>query len=433
MNHELQRAYRRTLAITNVPRHQREWYFRWVRRFENHLPEKTLQARGLEDAEGFLAVLRVRPGFEEWQVAQAAEAIRLFYLRTLGEQWARTWAVPPGAGSKPAADSPAETGGPPGDHRETLGRLKSSLKRRQYSERTEQAYLYWVRRYFAFHRFNLEKAQRSEGVRSFLEHLVVRLGMAAGSQKQALNAIAYLFGEVLGLPLGDLGDFARSKKPKHLPVVLSRDETRRLLGALEGVYSLAAGLMYGGGLRLMESVRLRVKDVDFDLGQIVLRDAKGKKDRVTILPERYRDGLRGQLETVRALHRRDLERNYSGASFWPALARKYPNAPREWIWQFVFPAGRLTVEPVSGRTFRHHLHETALQRAVKAGAARASIPKRVTCHTLRHSFATHLIEGGYDIRTVQELLGHSDVSTTMIYTHVLNRPGLAVRSPADQG
>jgi integron integrase len=433
MNQELQRAYRRTLAITNMPGHRREWYFKWVRRFENHVPEKALSARGREDVEGFLASLRARPYFEEWQLAQAAEALRLFYYRTLGEQWARTWAVPSRGGSRPAASPAGEMSRPPRDHREALGRLKISLKRRQYSDRTEQAYLYWVRRYFAFHRFSLEGALRPEGVRSFLEHLVVRLGMAAGSQKQALNAIAYLFGEVLGLPLGDLGDFARSKKAKHLPVVMSRDEVRRLLGRLDGVYSLVAGLMYGGGLRLMETVRLRVKDVDFDLGQIVVRDAKGKKDRVTILPERYRDRLRRHLETVRAVHGRDLERDYAGASIWPALARKYPKAPREWIWQFVFPAGRLAVEPGSGRVFRHHLHETALQRAVKAGAARAGIAKRVTCHSLRHSFATHLIEAGYDIRTVQELLGHSDVSTTMIYTHVLNRPGLAVKSPADSG
>ena len=216
------------------------------------------------------------------------------------------------------------------------------------------------------------------------------------------------------------------------PVVLSRGEVEMVLRNLRGMYALIGGLLYGGGMRLMETVRLRVKDVDFDRGQIVIRDGKGAKDRLTVLPDRIRPSLEKHLVRTKVVHDRDLERGHGAATFWPALTRKFPETPKKWGWQFVFPASRLTVEAGTGQVMRHHIHHTAVQSSVREAARRAGLAKHVTCHTLRHSFATHLLESGSDIRTVQELLGHSDVSTTMVYTHVLNRPGLSVRSPLDR-
>ncbi len=255
--------------------------------------------------------------------------------------------------------------------------------------------------------------------------------VSASTQAQALNALSFYFNQVAGTGLGDLGDFEKSRRTRRLPVVLTRKEVMHLLEAMDDRHRLMAGLLYGGGLRLMELVRLRVKDLDLERRQILVRDGKGRKDRITVLPERYCEPLSAQLEHVREVHAQDLERGYVGATFWLTLARKYPNAPREWPWQYVFPASRLCVDPESGKTLRHHLDESGLQRTVKAAARRAGLPRPANCHTLRHSFATHLLESGADIRTVQELMGHADVSTTMVYTHVLNRPGVAVRSPAD--
>ena len=305
-----------------------------------------------------------------------------------------------------------------------------AIRCRGYSARTEQSYGYWVDRFLAFCRDG-GVGQDADAVRAFLERQVVAEGMSPSTQGQGLNALVFYFKHVVGTPFGDLGEFQRSKRPRKLPVVLSREEVRRLLDAVETAYRLPVAFMYGGGLRLMEALRLRMKDVDLERRQIAIRDGKGQKDRVTVLPERWRDRISTHFVEVRKILARDLELGYAGTTFWPALERKCPGAPREWAWQYVFPASRLCIDPSTGKTRRHHLHETVLQRAVRFAARKADIAKPVGCHTLRHCFATHLLESGADIRTVQELLGHSDVSATMIYTYVLNRPGLAVRSPED--
>jgi integron integrase len=299
-----------------------------------------------------------------------------------------------------------------------------------YSFSTERAYSAWVVRFLSFCAARFSEPGAGS-VHAFLEHLALARNVSAATQGQALNALVFFFQHVLGHPLGTIPDFPRARGRRRLPTVLSREEVARLLSRLSGVHALMAGLLYGSGLRLMECLRLRVKDLDFDRRQVLVREGKGGKDRVTVLPERFREPLRKHLADVRARDEQDRDRGFGEVHLPPALERKYPGAPRDWAWQWVFPAGRLSVDPRSGKVRRYHVHESALQKAVKKAARDAGIAKRVTCHTLRHSFATHLLESGYDIRTVQEMLGHSDVSTTMIYTHVLNRPGLAVKSPAD--
>jgi len=312
-----------------------------------------------------------------------------------------------------------------------LDRVRDAIRLKHYSIRTETAYVDWIRRYILFHDKRHPNDMGAPEVEAFLTHLAVHEHVAASTQNQAYSALLFLYREVLHQDLGPINAL-RAQKPKRLPTVLTKDEVQRVLSHLSGTHQLMAQLLYGSGLRLMECLRLRVKDLDFDYHTITVRDGKGEKDRVTILPESLIAPLQEHLQHVRRLHQEDLAQGY-GAVYLPyALERKYPNAGREWIWQYVFPSDRLSVDPRSASVRRHHVDESGLQRAVREAARRAGIHKRVTPHTLRHSFATHLLEAGYDIRTVQELLGHKDVKTTMIYTHVLQRGGLAVRSPLDQ-
>lgn len=322
---------------------------------------------------------------------------------------------------------------PDADPERTLtNQLIAEIRRRAYSIRTEHAYVQWFHRYARFHGDRDPRELDAGHVQDYLNHLALHRQVSAKTQSQALCALVFFYRQVLGRDLGQFSELVPARKPRHLPAVLSREETTRLLAAIgHQLFGLMAGLMYGTGMRLMECVRLRVLDVDFEYAKIVVRDGKGGKDRVVPLPRRYREALQAQIAAVESLHRLDLDAGHGEVFLPDALARKYPNAPRELRWQYVFPSARVTADPRSRKVRRHHLHETALQRAIKDAAARAGIRKRVTSHTLRHSFATHLLEAGYDIRTVQELLGHADVSTTMIYTHVLNRPGVSVTSPAD--
>jgi integron integrase len=311
-----------------------------------------------------------------------------------------------------------------------LDRVRDAIRLKHYSIRTEQSYVNWIKRYIFFHNVRHPDQMGAAEVEAFLTHLAVNENVAASTQNQALSALLFLYREVLKKDLGPI-DALRAKKPKRMPTVLTKEEVRRVLGELSGTHQLTAKLLYGSGLRLMECLRLRVKDLDFARCQILVRDGKGEKDRVTMLPQSVVVPLQDHLRSVKRTHEEDLAKGYGGVYLPYALERKYPNAEREWIWQYVFPANRLSVDPRSGIVRRHHVHESSLQKAMRAAARATGIPKRVSPHTFRHSFATHLLEAHYDIRTVQELLGHKDVKTTMIYTHVLNRGGLAVRSPLD--
>ncbi len=312
-----------------------------------------------------------------------------------------------------------------------LDRVRDKIRLKHYSLRTEQAYLDWIKRFILHHGKRHPGDMGAVEVEAFLTHLAVAGKVAASTQNQAKSALLFLYREVLETELPWLDGIERAKAPKRLPVVLTRAEVQAVLSLLSGTHGLIGGLLYGTGLRIMECLRLRVKDVDFARGELLVRDGKGFKDRVTMLPAPTATPLREHLERVRALHARDVAAGV-GPVFLPyALERKYPRAGREWGWQYVFPAAGLAVDPRGGATRRHHVQDQAFQRAMKQAVRDAGLAKPATPHTLRHSFATHLLQSGYDIRTVQELLGHSDVSTTMIYTHVLNRGGRGVVSPLD--
>jgi len=311
-------------------------------------------------------------------------------------------------------------------------RVREAARVRHYSRRTESAYLAWIRRFIFFHGKRHPAEMGAPEITKFLSSLAVEGNVAASTQNQALSALLFLYRDVLEQDLPWLDDVVRAKRPARLPVVLTRDEVRTLLLQMHGVPRLMAMLLYGAGLRLLECAHLRVKDVDFARNQLVVRSGKGDKDRVTMLPAVVKAELTRHLEAVKQQHEMDLRHGAGWVELPSALARKYPNAGREWPWQWVFPATRIYVERATGQRRRHHLHESVLQRAVREALMKAAIPKRASCHTFRHSFATHLLEDGHDIRTVQELLGHRDVNTTMIYTHVLNRGPAGVQSPADR-
>jgi len=318
-------------------------------------------------------------------------------------------------------------------HRPQLGdRARAAMRIRHMSLRTEKAYLGWMRRYYEFHGRRDPADLGAEHVTAFLNALAEERGVAASTQNQALAALLFLYRQVLGQSLPWLDDLVRPKTPDRLPVALTRDEVRSVLAHMTGTPRVMATLLYGSGLRLLECCRLRVKDVDFARSQITVRRGKGEKDRATMLPNVVRNDLTAHLERARGQHERDLVKGAGCVELPGALARKLPSAGREWPWQWVFPATRTYTHPETGQLRRHHLHETVVQQAVRRAASDAAIPKRVTCHTFGHSFATHLLEDGSDIRTVQELLGHKDLATTMIYTHVLNRGPAGVRSPADR-
>ena len=312
-----------------------------------------------------------------------------------------------------------------------LDQMRQAMRVKHYSLQTEKSYISWVRRYIFFHDKRHPREMGDTEVQSFLSDLAVHRRVSASTQNQALNALVFLYKQVLKKELGVI-DAVRARRPKRLPVVLTVQEVQKILSLLSGVNHLMVSLLYGSGLRLMECLRLRVKDIDFTAMHIIVRDGKGFKDRVTILPESVTPELKEHLVRIEVLHEYYLKSGYGDVELPYALQRKYPSAGLEWGWQYVFPAQSVSTDPRSGARRRHHIHESALQRAVKRAVKLSGMAKPVGCHTMRHCFATHLLESGTDIRTVQELLGHKDVKTTMIYTHVMKKPGIDVRSPLDE-
>ncbi|MDY0290860.1 MAG: integron integrase [Desulfuromonadaceae bacterium] len=312
-----------------------------------------------------------------------------------------------------------------------LAQIRESMRVRHYRPRTEETYCQWVRRYILFHQKRHPKEMGEVEINAFLTHLAVKEKVSASTQNQALSAILYLYRHVIGRDVGGLGNVIRARKPKRLPVVMTREEVKSVLDQLSDDKWAMVSLLYGSGLRLMECLRLRVQDLDFSNSEILVRDGKGGKDRRTMLPQSLIPVLQEHLTHVKTIHEKDLTDGWGRVVLPGALERKYPNAPTEWRWQWVFPQVNRWKNKTTGEEGRHHVHETVLQRAVREAVFRAGVVKRVGCHTFRHCFATHLLEAGYDIRTIQELLGHKDVSTTMIYTHVLNKGGKGVQSPMD--
>jgi len=312
-----------------------------------------------------------------------------------------------------------------------LDQVRDAIRLRHLSFRTEEAYVGWVRRFILFHHKRHPKDMGAEEVRAFLSHLTVHAQVAASTQNVALNALLFLYRHVLHQPWPEIGSIVHVKRPRRIPTVFAPEEVMAVLGQLHGTSSLMANLLYGAGLRLMECLRLRVKDLDFAYHQIVVRDGKGAQDRVTMLPQALVTPLQRHLTKVQVLHEEDVAAGYGEVYLPYALARKDPNAGKAWVWQYVFPTAKRSRDPRSGLERRHHVSATVLQKAVKEAIQHTGMAKHGSCHTLRHSFATHLLEQGYDIRTVQELLGHKDVKTTMVYTHVLQRGGRGVRSPLD--
>lgn len=434
------------------------WYVRRVEQYLADHPRVAWPHHEAAHVQQWLERKRVSERFTDWQFAQMVDALEVAFKEILRAPWAAAfdwvgWRMVgqprPASLSKPTPGTPATDGSssatpaarvavaavvsPVSSRRgaSTLERLATEIRRRGYSIRTEQAYTQWVVRFAQFHGADDASTLGGADIVRFLEHLAVERSVAVNTQNQALNALVFLYSQVLNKPLGELENFARAQRPRRLPVVLTRDQVRSLISHIASTHQLMARLIYGTGMRLMECVRVRVKDIDFDYHQIIVRDGKGAKDRVVPLPEILDKALISHLRSVRETHDEDRRRGFGEVYLPDALLVKFPAAGREWLWQWAFPSARLSIDPRSGKARRHHLHENGLQRAIKLAAHAAGIDKKVSTHTLRHSFATHLLEAGYDIRTVQELLGHSDVSTTMIYTHVLNRGGRAVKSPLD--
>lgn len=430
------------------------WYTLRTKQYIAYYPDRKVRTHTPHEVEQYLNNSGKQQQLKSWQFRQIVHAIQTLFVHALKISWASDfdWEYWHSSAKQLENSHPTVARdyqnredlqhtvifeGKPHDpeaksrYQPILADLTKIIRNKNYSIKTEKTYRHWVARFLYFHQPESINKIDSTEVRQYLEYLVLKRNVSVSTQKQALNALSFLFHQLLNKPMGDLGEFTRSKRPRKLPIVLSKDEVRTILNTLTGKHRLMAGLLYGGGLRLTECITLRIQDVDFDYGQLVVRNGKGFKDRIVPLPKKYINELKEQIAFVEEQHQQDIKDGFGEVYLPDALAKKYPNAPKELRWQYLFPSSRIGADPRTGELRRHHLHETSLQKIIRKTTQKAGIIKRVTTHTFRHSFATHLLEAGYDIRTVQELLGHSDVSTTMIYTHVLNTPGLNVQSPAD--
>ncbi len=454
-------SFRAILLKNKIPQNQHHYYVKWIEKFllfiqSQSEPKKMLSAKSLstaikaEDINHFLQNIDGTTDLSPWQFRQLLHALKLFLIRLNHISWAKEfdWDYWQAAAQKlpdnhatVARDytelSPQSTQlhTPPtklnnSTHNDLLRKLIYSLRSANYAIKTEQTYAHWIKCFLFFHTTVNAGDFNANHATQYLNHLAVNRRVATNTQSVVLNALSFFFKRILEEPF-DVKGFKLAKRPRKLPVVLTNDEIRSLLCHMHGLYGLLAGLQYGTGMRLMEVIRLRVQDIDEGYHQIIIRNAKGNKDRVVPLPDCYREQLLSQIAFVSTQHEQDLKNGYGEVYLPDALNRKFPHAAKELRWQYLFPGSRLSADPRSGAVRRHHIHESSLQKKIKQAANDANLLKRVSSHTLRHSFATHLLENGYDIRTVQELLGHSDVSTTMIYTHVLNKPGMTVRSPVD--
>jgi len=437
-----------------------QWYVRHVEQYIKAHPGQRLKTHTAQIIDNYLKSKGRNTELDDWQYKQIVYSLRILFVDIMNAPWASRFPWEEIAGSasslevnhatvsrdyQPFAEltkgsaifgeNTKEGGLFKKVHALYPAQIESYIKLirvKHYSIRTERAYLGWFMRFINFNEMRNPEVLLETDIARYLEHLVINRNVSGSTQSQALNAIIFYYKQVMKKEMQAGIEFSQSKKPKRLPVVLTRDEVLRLFSGIENeTYILMANLLYGCGLRLMECVRLRILDVDFGYQQILVREAKGKKDRVVPIPRKLTAALSNQIDSVKKMHDSDLEADLGSVYLPDALARKYPNADKEFRWQYFFPSTTISTDPRSGKARRHHIHENGLQKYIKKAAEHAVINKKVNCHALRHSFATHLLENGYDIRTVQELLGHADVSTTMIYTHVLNKPGVTVTSPFD--
>lgn len=438
--------YLQLLQQHGIPQPQWQFYCQIVETLIQHFPGRGLKSLSSDEILTYIQA-KLNEDKTDWQLKQLLKALNILFLELLDHPEAAKipWSqlqqsIPSITEMHPsrAADlSPAQTVQQRVNNKSAHGlspwleKMVISLRTQHYAFRTEKSYVDWTERFLNFHRQHDIQTLAEQHVESYLEHLAIQRKVSASTQRSALNAVVYFFRQVLHKEL-TLNQFIRASAPKRLPVVLSQRETHLLLNKMEGTYGVMASLLYGSGLRLMECIRLRVGDIDFDRGQIIVRKGKGNKDRVTPLPEQLIPALQEHLVLRKKVHDQDLEEGQGFAYLPESLSKKLGSSTRDWHWQYVFASARRAIDPRSGELRRHHIHETALQKAVLQAARQVGISKRINCHALRHSFATHLLESGVDIRTLQTLLGHNDVSTTMIYTHVMRKPGaLGVRSPLD--